>query len=263
MNVLITGGKGFLGTNLTSLIGEKHSLTIYDKKDGNDIFDDKVEDEIKKNDIVLHLAAFTSVSKSFIDPNGAFITNALGTARIVRLCIKHNKKLVYPSSAMVFYPELSPYAYSKAITESIVKGSMNATPIVMFRFCNIFGPHMNADSGSMMYNFLNNDKIVVFGDGEQTRDFIHVKDVASIIEASFSSKWNGKIVDVGLGQAFSANYVANLFSYFREIPVTHELPKREMRSHITDTTVLKSLYKRNLTTNLEKDIQELCQDHLM
>lgn len=136
---------------------------------------------------------------------------------------------------------------------------MSETKVTILRFVNMFGPNMNPRSGSMMYNFLYNDKIVVFGDGEQTRDFIHVRDVVQIVQDAFKDKWNGKIVDVGTGQPYSTNYVAGLFAHFRGLPISYEPPKREMRWHAIDTSVLMSLYKKKLTTNLEKDIKELCQ----
>jgi UDP-glucose 4-epimerase len=259
-NILITGGRGFLGTNLVPLLSKKHEIVVYDLTDGLDIFDDQVEKLIKNTDIVIHLAALTSVGESFINPGETFKTNVLGSARIARLCIKYKKKLIYPSSAAVIHPELSPYANTKWVAEQVIKGVMGETNIVILRFVNMFGPHMNSRSGSMMYNFLHSDNIVVFGDGEQTRDFIHVRDTTQIIQDALKSKWNGKIVDIGTGQPYSTNYVAGLFAHYRGKKISYKPPKREMRWHAIDTSVLMSIYKKKLTTNLEKDIKELCQN---
>lgn len=259
MKVLITGGRGFVGTNLIPVLSKRHSVKVYDIKEGNDIFDDNLEKEIKKADIVIHLAALTSIAHSFKDPNDSFMVNTLGTARVARLCVKYRKKLIYPSSAAVMFPDLSPYAYSKKVAEQIVKGIIGATDVVILRFCNIFGPNMNSNSGSLMYNFLTSKKLVVFGNGDQTRDFIHIRDITGIIESAFQKRWNGQVVDVGTGQAYTINYVADLFSHFRGLSVSHQIPKREMRWNTADITLLKNLYKRKLTTDLEKDIRELCQ----
>lgn len=255
--ILITGGRGFLGTNLTPLLSKKHDVVVFDKEDGNDIFGG-LEYFVKEADVVIHLAALTSVHDSFINPGKTFVTNVLGTARVARFCVKYHKKLIYPSTAAVIHPDLSPYAHSKWVAESIVKGIMSETPVTILRFVNMFGPHMNSRSGSMMYNFLHNDKIVVYGDGEQTRDFIHVRDTTRIIKDALKKKWDGKIVDVGTGQPYSTNYVAGLFAHYRGKKISYEPPKREMRWHAVDTTILKSLYNYPLTTNLEKDIKELC-----
>lgn len=260
MRILITGGRGFIGTNLVPYLeGLGYEVEVWDLRDGKDIFDVSIEYAIQNHDVVIHLAALTSVSESFKNPEETFAVNVLGSARIARLCIKYQKKLVYPSSAAIFHPELSPYAHSKYIAEEVVKGLIGETNITILRFCNIFGPNMNSRSGSMMYNFLTNKKIVVFGDGEQTRDFIHVGDVVSIIEETFNNKWKNKIVDVGTGQAYSTNYVAGLFAHFRGLKISYQPPKREMRWHITDISLLKNLYEKELITNLEKDIEKLCQ----
>jgi UDP-glucose 4-epimerase len=120
---------------------------------------------------------------------------------------------------------------------------------------------MNPDSGSIMYNFQTEDDIVVYGDGEQTRDFIHVNDVADIVKSSIAKKWNGKIVEVGTGQSYTINYVAGMFAHFRSKKVIyHDAPKREIKWSIADTSVLRTLYKKPFKTNLERNIRELCQN---
>jgi UDP-glucose 4-epimerase len=263
MKILITGGRGFLGSNLVPFLSKKHEVTVYDLVDKHDIFSDELESFIERTDVVIHLAALTSVADSFLDPMDSFYVNVIGSSKVAELCVKHQKKLVYPSSDAVFAPELSPYAKSKYVAEEAIKGLIGKTDITILRFVNMFGPHMNKRSGSMMFNFLNRDKIVVYGDGEQTRDFIHVRDVVSIIEDTFKKKWSNRVVDVGMGQPYTTNYIAGLFAHFRGIPISYEPPKREMRWHIQDVDLLKSLYKKKLTTNLEKDIKELCQTHSM
>lgn len=254
MNILITGGSGFLGSNLAGSL----KFTNWDIKEGKNIFDDGLEDAIAKADIVIHLAAFTSVSKSIKDPAETFVTNIVGTHRVVSLCIKYKKKLIYPSSAMVFYPYSSPYAMSKKVAEVIVEDAKDKTDIVILRFCNIFGPYMNFNSGSLMYNFLINNKIVIYGDGKQTRDFIHVRDVISIIQEAFDNKWNGRTVDVGTGHNWSINHIAQLFSKYRSIPIVHEPSREEVRNITVDTEELMQVYKGEITTNLDEDIRQLC-----
>jgi len=254
--VLVLGGSGFIGSNLIPLL-KKYRVTNYDIKNGDDILDSKLEAVISMHDIVIHLAALTSVEQSFRNPMDVFNTNVLGTAKVVYACAKYKKKLIYPSSAAVIYPDLSPYAKSKWLAEEIVKGYRKS---VILRLFNVFGPNMNPDSGSIMYNFLHAKEISVFGDGEQTRDFIHVKDVCSIIKDAFKKKWEGKIVECGMGHAYTANYVAGLFSYYRKIPIEYMPPRREIKWSMADTNILEMLYKKELITTLDKDIKELCQN---
>ena len=142
----------------------------------------------------------TSVDQSFRNPDEVFMTKVLGTARVAYLWAKYKKKLIYPSSAAVYHPELSPYAKSKWLAEEIVKGIMKTTPVVILRLYNVFGKGMNKESGSIMYNFLNDKRLMVYGDGEQTRDYIHVRDVVAIMKDALRSEWNGKIVDISRRQ---------------------------------------------------------------
>jgi UDP-glucose 4-epimerase len=256
MKILLTGSEGFIGTNLKKHLEHKYTIYGWDLKSGKDIFDHRIERVIKEVDIVIHLAALTSVEQSFSNPTKVFDVNVNGTARIAHLCHKYKKKLIYPSSAAVIYPDLSPYAKSKAIAEEIVKGVGNA---VILRFFNVYGPDMNPDSGSIMYNFLHSRKLKVYGDGSQTRDFINVKDICRIIEQAFKNKWNGKVVECGTGYTFTVNYIAGLFAHFKGLSIEYMPPRREIKWSVADRKVLDMLYKRKLVTNLEKDIEELCR----
>ena len=136
---------------------------------------------------------------------------------------------------------------------------MKTTPVVILRLFNVFGEGMNKDSGSIMYNFLHDKELIIYGDGEQTRDFVHVSDVTAIMKDCLKKKWNWKIVDVGLGQKFTVNYVAGLFAHFRNLKLFYNPPRREIKWSIADTAMLKSLYKKKLTTNLKEDISALCK----
>jgi UDP-glucose 4-epimerase len=251
--ILVIGGSGFIGSNLIAEL-KKYRVINYDLKNGDDIFDDKLDAYIATHDVVIHLAALTSVEQSFKNPEETFYANVLGTARVVQLCKKYNKKLIYPSSAAVIYPDLSPYAKSKAIAEDIARTYKKA---VILRLYNVFGPNMNPNSGSVMYNFLTSSKLIVFGDGEQTRDFIHVRDVCAIIKDAFKKKWEGKVVECGTGQSYTTNYVASLFAYYRGLTIEYKSPRREIKWSIADRNALDILYKKPLTTDLNKDIKEL------
>lgn len=259
--ILVLGYKGFIGKNLVPYLRKKgHTVYMYDKRGDFrwDIFDDELESAIRESDIVIHLAGLTSVPKSFKDKGETFRVNVLGTARVAELCIKYKKKLIYPSSSSIYIKESSPYAYSKYLAEEIVKEAGKKIPTVVLRLFNVFGPGMNKNSGSIMQNFLTSDKITVFGDGEGTRDFIHVRDVVAIMEDAIKNKWNGVALDIGTGESFTVNYIAGLFVHFRKLKkIYYEPPRREVKFSIADTQMLKKIYGENLTTNLEKDIKEL------
>lgn len=257
--ILITGSSGFIGNHLSAQLFNKYNLFCFDKKDKGDIFANKIESSLAAADAVIHLAALTSVEQSFKNPQETFITNVLGTARIVELCVKYKKKLIYPSSAAIYHPELSSYAHSKYLAEEIVKGVMGKIPVVILRLSNVYGDNMNPDSGSVMFNFLKSKKLVIFGDGEQTRDFISVRDVVSIMEDALKKKWNNEIVEVGSGKSYTMNYVAGLFAHYMQKNLEYKPPRREIKWSIADTKNLKRLYKKKLLTNLSQDVEELCK----
>ena len=260
MNILVTGNKGFIGTHLQRVLtSHGHTVIGCDKKNGVDIFDPFVETQVKESDIVYHLAAQTSVNQSFENEGEVFRTNAIGTARIVDWCVKYHKKLIFPSTAAVYFRNFSPYAQSKAVAEDIVWGVHKSIPVVILRLYNVFGPHMNPDSGSIMYTFVTDKSINVYGDGEQTRDFIHVDDVVGILGAAVLNKWNDMIVDVGTGQAHTINYIASLFSFYRNLPILYKNPRRETRWSIAETSLLRTLYKKPLMTDIPKQVKELVE----
>jgi UDP-glucose 4-epimerase len=262
--ILVTGSSGFIGSHLVPLLKSKgHKVETWDKKAHNtqDIFNEWLEEEVKRCDVVIHLAALTSVTDSFNNKGETHRVNVLGTARVVELCIKYKKKLIYPSSASVYIKESSPYAYSKYLAEEIVKGAQRKIPLVILRLFNVFGEGMNKNSGSIMYNFMTSPRISVYGDGEQTRDYIHVQDVCAIMEDAIKNKWNGVIADIGTGESYTTNYIAGLFMYFRKKKkIYYESPKREVKWSVANIQILNKIYRKELTTNLEQDIKKLCQN---
>ena len=260
--VLITGSEGFIGSHLNLWDFSKYRVRLYDLKFGADIFGESLENAVKASDVVIHLAALVSVNDSFKRPKDYFRTNVLGTARVLELCLKHNKKLIYPSSAAVYFRHLSPYAESKALGEDLCVKAMDYGRITVLRFFNVYGPEMNPESGSVMYQFLKGTKegsLTIFGDGTQTRDFIHIDDLAKIIKAAISKKWDGKIVDCGNGKAYSMNYLASLFKRFsgkKDLQILHLDARREIKWSKAKTKELKSLYKKPLK-QLKQGVKEL------
>lgn len=260
--VLVTGSSGFIGSNLLPKLS-KYNVITYDRKDGKDIFNNEFEEAVKRADVVIHLAAQVNVNKSHLKPTETFVINVLGTARVVELCLKYKKKLIYPSTAAVQHPDSSPYAHTKWLAEEIVKGVSKDIPTVILRLYNVYGEGMNPDSGSIMYNFLTSDKLKIFGDGEQSRDYINIADVTNIMVDALKQKWNGKLVEVGTGDSYTANYVAGLFKYYQNKEIIYDKPRKEIKFSTANIDALKSIYNEELTTNLEADVRELCAKYLM
>ena len=258
--VLVTGSQGFLGQNLLPILEKKYRIYEWDKKtNGEDIFDLDFQEMVRVSDVVIHLAALVSVPKSFKSPEDTFYTNVLGTARVVELCTRYKKKLVFVSSAAAYHPESSPYAYSKWLGEELVRGVKRKIPTVILRLFNVYGEGANKDS--IMQRFLTDKRITVNGDGEQTRDFINVKDVSLIIADAVKNKWNGKVADIGIGESHDIYFLADTFRHFRgHKKIYYGKPVKEIKESKADVTVLNSLYKEILKTDLVADIERMVKN---
>ncbi len=170
---------------------------------------------------ILHLAALVSVPESFREPGINFEMNVKATDWIARLCGKYKlKKLVFSSSAAVYgdpdnnpHP-LSPYAVAKLASETLIKGyaSCYGFSQTCLRYFNVYGPRQDPASPYSGVISIFSDKykkgegISVFGDGEQTRDFIHVKDVARANRMALMSDQNEEdSLNVCTGRSLTLN----------------------------------------------------------
>lgn len=226
MKVLITGGAGFIGLHFVEkLLNEKMEVVIVDNlSSGNkdripksaafyevDIEELSIENifAIEKPDYVVHLAAQVSVPVSMKNPLADCLTNIAGTVNLLQNCVKYNvKKFIFASSAAVYgepvylpidedHPQhpISFYSLSKQTSEQYIKlyakhFGLNHS---ILRFANVYGPGQNAHGEAGVISiFLNSifEQIppILYG-GEQTRDFVYVKDVA---DGLYSALHNGR-----------------------------------------------------------------------
>lgn len=264
MEVLVTGHKGFIGSHLVPLL-EEHKVFGYDLQNKRDIFDDDFESFVEGTDVIIHLAALTNVTGSFRNPAEHFQTNTLGTARVLELAMKHNKRVIFPSTGAYYIPDTSPYAKSKTLADQLCQEAMNHIPVTILRFFNIYGDGMNQDSGSIIYAFLREAKekgtVTVYGRGRGKRDFINVEDIARIIKAALDKKWIGQIVDVGTGEGHSINDMARIFGEETGASVVHDTTKTEIGWQLADTTKLRELYRRPLVSSFDKDMRRMAKNY--
>jgi UDP-glucose 4-epimerase len=217
MNILVTGGAGFIGSHLTdALVDEGHRVAVVDnlstgernqvnpKADfyGIDLLDGTLPAVFaqEKPEIVFHLAAHTDVQASLKKPVRDAQVNVLGTLNLLQQCAEHKvRKIIYSSSAAVYgNPEylgvderhplkpVSFYGVSKLVPEQYlaVFSRLYDLDYTILRYANVYGERQgNGGEGGVVSIFFErmsrNKTPVIFGDGEQTRDFIYVKDVIS------------------------------------------------------------------------------------
>jgi UDP-glucose 4-epimerase len=190
--------------------------------------------KIKKADIIFHLAAITNPVYTVKNPIISNDVNVTGTLNILELARAQDvEKFIFSSSAAVYgnLPDLpksenmplnpiSPYGVSKMASEAYINAyhelyGLNTT---ILRYFNVYGPRqVNSPYSGVVPIFLSklakNENITIFGDGNQTRDFIYIKDIIkSNIQSYLSENSNGKIINIASGEPCSINKLVQLLS---------------------------------------------------
>tara|TARA_Y100000004_G_scaffold70113_1_gene78783 strand:+ start:31 stop:813 length:783 start_codon:yes stop_codon:yes gene_type:complete len=224
MKVLITGHKGFIGSNVY-----RDWKKIVPDVTGIDRPDDIENFEGGDYDLVIHLAAYADIRDSIEDPNKYYTNNVVKTKKLFDWCRETNTRLLYASSSAVegAYWE-NPYAMTKWINEQMAPSNS-----VGMRFTTVYG----ADSRpNMMYRMLL-DKTAKYVTNHK-RDWIHVDDVCSAIRCLAESEFTG-IIPVGSGQLTSVRELAEKMD-MGHLPVKVDTPG-EREENLADITEMKKL----------------------
>ena len=236
MNIVITGGLGFIGINLTKrLLEDGHKIIVID-----DYSIGKIENQIEgvrylpmnveqieyirgdEVDLCFHLAALSRIQPSFEAPSEFFRVNTGGTEAICEWARKWNVKIVYSGSSSQWHdPFQSPYAMYKKLGEDVCKmyKKVFGTNIEIARFYNVYGPHEITEGewaaviGKWRGQVEKNHPITIIGDGKQRRDFTHVDDIVDgLIKIAFGTEKHEDAWELGTGFNYSLNEVADMFT---------------------------------------------------
>lgn len=248
--VLVTGGAGFIGSHIVDLLVERgYSVVILDNLSSGslynvnpkakfhqmDIRDQDVLDVFKEENFayVIHQAAQTTVKASLEDPCYDASVNILGTVNILEACRKTGvKRVIYASSAAVYGNSAdlplqedsrgdvsSFYGLSKQTVEyylQLYQKNFNLEYIIL-RYSNVYGPRQRADGeGGVIGIFL--EKLrrsfppTIYGTGEQTRDFVYVKDVALANLACLESEQANLCLNISTGQGTSIKHLVTILN---------------------------------------------------
>jgi UDP-glucose 4-epimerase len=240
MNIVITGGLGFIGINLTKrLLENGHKIIVID-----DYSVGRVENQIEgvrylpmnveqieyirgdEVDLCFHLAALSRIQPSFEAPSEFFRVNVSGTEAVCEWARKWNVKVVYSGSSSQWHdPFQSPYAMYKKLGEDVCKmyKKVFGTNIEIARFYNVYGPYEITEGkwaaviGKWRGDIQRGETIKIHGDGEQRRDFTHVDDIVDgLIKIGFGTETHEDAWELGTGFNYSLNEVANMFNVLCE-----------------------------------------------
>ena len=235
MRVLVTGGAGFIGTNLIKrLLNDGHKVVSLDnyttgKKEneqkGCQYFDvdlvqtDNYDFFMDKPDVIYHLAAIARIQPSFEHPTYTFHSNVTATLNVLEWARGKECPVVYAGSSSSNGDKFAnPYTLSKSQGEQLVElyNKVYNLPTTICRFYNVYGPYQLTEGeyctliGIFETQYKNNEPLTITGDGEQRRDFTHVDDIVDGLVLAANDIFF-YYYELGRGKNYSVNEIAEAF----------------------------------------------------
>jgi len=298
MKILVTGGAGFIGSHIADLLIQKgYDVVVIDNLEKGNILNVNNKAKFYKADIcskdlfliferenfsaVIHQSAKVNVRKSIENAKDYAETNIIGTINLLECCRKFGvKKIIYAASASRYgIPEylpcdekhslmpLSPYALSKLTAEDYIKIYSNLFGIcyTFLVYSNVYGERQNfSEESGVISIFINkllkNQQPIIFGSGEQTRDFTYVGDVAYANYLALTNKnAENKTINLSYSEETSIN---SLYEKIKNILNSELMPlykpkiKGEIEKIYLSNQLLFSLFSWKPQTNLDEGLKK-------
>ena len=285
MKIIVTGGAGFVGTNLIKrLLEDEHEVVSLDnystgfkenEQEGCKYYNlDLAEEGAPLEDylsnlpgeyeVIYHMAALARIQPSIVKPHITLKNNFMSTLNILDYAKRHNSQVIYAGSSTRHHGIFnSPYAWSKLAGEHLCELYSNLYDLntSICRFYNVYGKY-HIDSGDYATvlaiferQYLNNESITITNKGEQRRDFTHVDDIVDALVRCIGKDFRAEDFELGRGVNYSINEIADCFGedYPREY-----LPERpgEYDMTLADSSKAKELLDWNPTHNIKDYIKQ-------
>ena len=280
MNILVTGGAGFVGTNLIKrLLKDGHNVVSLDnystgkaenEQEGCKYYDVDIRDVLDFDffmedvDVVYHLAALARIQPSFINPANTLETGILGTMNILEWVREKDCKVIFAGSSSVHSGKLkNPYTFSKNVADDMcmLYREHFDVDVSICRFYNVYGPHQLTEGeyctvvGIFERQYKTNEPLTITGDGFQRRDFTHIDDIVEgLILTSQSEDFNLDTIELGRGHNHSINELAAMFD--KETEYIEARPG-EARETLCDISVANESIGYEPKVNIEDYVKEV------
>ena len=297
MHFAVTGGAGFIGNNIVkNLVKKEHNVCVIDNlntgklenlKDVKDKIDflkidirnfDEIDQILKKMDGVFHQAALTDVQDSYRKKDEYYDVNVKGTRNIFESAKRNKLKVVFASSSSIYGDTkeipikenfqrnpINPYGDTKLQTEILAEEfSDYGVEIIGLRYFNVYGIGQNKAYAGVITKFLDkvrsNQQPIIFGDGQQIRDFVSVEDVAEANVMAMLGKIKNGFFNIGSGKKLSIKELAEMIIQISNLelePKFENMREGDVRVSQADTSMAENMLKWKSKKELNKWLEDL------
>ena len=214
MNILVTGGSGFLGSYLVEeLLKKNHKITVLDKNlptfkfnkkikfIKSDLLDKNIQRAVKNQDVIFHYAGISGIGESMLDPKTTADYNIIGTIRLLEQSVKFNiKRFIFASTVYVNSEQGSFYKSSKRASEDFVEEYKKRYNLdfTILRFGTVYGLRASKENSinKIIDTALKKKRVIYEGNRKNIREYINVRDAAKMAIKTMNNKYRNKYIQI-------------------------------------------------------------------